>query len=111
MLQTLYTVPVSGTRELAAVHPIPNLSKDVAEDVAHNRGNDNERHGCREIKGRYDIRYVDHVHPENEIDNRLCQSENDESRPNKMHKTDEHAYGKRSLCRVDVMVHEIMLCG
>lgn len=91
------------------MHPIPNLREDKAEDIARDTGHDDERHRRGEIKRLHDVRQVDHVHPEHEIDDCLRPPERDEDCPDKVLAADKRACGKGCLGGIEVMIHEIML--
>jgi len=53
---------------------IPGMRERIPEDVADNRGDNDDRHRSRETEGLYYNRITDHVRPEAEVDESLSPS-------------------------------------
>ena len=61
---------------------VPDDRADVAEDVSDTCCDNDECESSRDIKSFDHINRLDHVRPENEVDDPLCPAEQNEKRPN-----------------------------
>jgi hypothetical protein len=70
---------------------VPNDPADKAEDVSSERRDNNERKRCQRIERLDDINRLDHVRPENEINQRLRPVKQNQEHPEQMPSADQRA--------------------
>lgn len=63
---------------------IPDHRADEAEDVSNHSGDHNEDDRSHQIEWFNEVNRLDHVRPENEIDDRLRPADTDKKQPNEM---------------------------
>ena len=76
---------------------IPNNRADETEDVAGRGCHNDQSNGSSEIKWLNHINRLDHVRPEDEIDDRLRPAQQYENRPHQMPPSDDNGKDQANL--------------
>src|SRR3989344_8586508 len=88
----------------ASVRPVPDEGEDVAHCIPDEGGDDDERHSRGEAEWLHDVWVREHVHPKNEVDNRLREADSDEGGPDHVPAAEERAERAAYPRRIE-MVH------
>ena len=91
-------IPFSGTRgakyfrgaNLLAVQPVPDHRAEKTKDISDDTRDRDERNGRRWIEWLDKVHRLDHMRPENEIENRLRPADQNKKRPSYMPAADQH---------------------
>jgi len=77
--------------ESAAMQAVPDHRAKKAKDVSDYSGDNDEGNRSHQIEWFNEVHRLDHVRPENEIEDRLRQAKQNQERPNEMPSTDQCA--------------------
>ena len=72
------------------MQPVPDPRAEKTEDISDETRDRDERNGRRRIKWLEEVNWLDHVRPENEIENRLRPADQNKKRPSDMPAADQH---------------------
>lgn len=82
---------------------IPDAREDVAENVADDDRDEDDRNGRGEVKRSDDKRHGYHVRPKTEVDDRLRPAERDENSPYNMHEAEKLSEREPRFNRIQVI--------
>jgi hypothetical protein len=80
---------------------VPNKRAQKTEDVSNHGRNPDERDGSQGIERFDHVDRLDHVRPENEIDERLCPAEQNQECPEEMPPADQRADHQPNLVGIN----------
>ena len=69
---------------LATLQTVPSHRTEKTEDISDDTRDRDKRNGCRQIEWLDEVHRLDHVRPENEIENRLRPADHYKKRPGYM---------------------------
>ena len=72
------------------MQPVPDHRAEKTKDISDDTSDRDERNRCRWIEWLDEVHRLDHVRPENEIENRLRPADQNKKRPSYMPATDQH---------------------
>jgi hypothetical protein len=87
-------------RLLHSMELIPNNRADETKEVSSDRRQNNKSNGSDGIEWFNDIDRLDHVRPENEVDNRLGKTDQDENCPKQMPASDDGGKDQANFVRI-----------
>ena len=88
------------TGRLGAVNSVPHRRQDIADGVADDGGENDDRRRSARIERPRDDRHLEHVRPKREINERLRPPQDNEQRPHDMPPTDNNRTHEPGFFRI-----------
>jgi hypothetical protein len=90
---------------------VPDHRSNKAKDVSDNYRHSDEGNRRQRIERFDDVNRLDHVRPEDEVDDALRPTEQDEYRPNQMPAADQYADYEAYLVRISYVFRQLRFCA